>query len=227
VDVKVRDGVVTLSGTVPTDEQRRIAEDTVSSIDGVARVDNQLRVDGSAREGSDEWIALKVRSRLAVRPNVSMTNTDVAVKDGVVTLTGTAESVAQKELTEAYTKDIAGVRAVENKLQVIEPAERSRVDTDRVTAGRRDVTTSRRVIPEEQETLGEKIDDGSITAQIKYELFAHRSTSALKTKVDTDQGNVVITGEARSEAERDLVTKLARSVRGVVSVDNRMTVKKR
>ena len=88
----------------------------------------------------------------------------------------------------------------------------------------RDRTTSR-AVRDEQRTIGEKIDDGSITAQIKYELFAHRSTSGLKTKVDTDNGRVVIAGEAKSEAEKDLVTKLAKNVRGVVSVDNKMTVK--
>ena len=43
VKIKVDDGVVTLSGKVATDEQRRIAEDTVANIPGVARVDNKLK----------------------------------------------------------------------------------------------------------------------------------------------------------------------------------------
>jgi osmotically-inducible protein OsmY len=225
VEIKVHKGVATLSGTVPSVEQRRIAEDTVAGLEGVPRVDNQLRVEGGAREGSDEWIALKVRSRLAVRPNVSMTNTNVTVKDGVVLLTGTAESMAQKELTEAYAKDIAGVRSVENKLQVVTPADRVRLENGNVAAERSGVTTTPRAARENRETLGEKIDDGSITAQIKYELFAHHSTSGLKTKVETNNGRVTLTGEAQSDTERDLVTRLAKSVRGVLAVDNKMTVK--
>lgn len=218
VEVKVNQGVATLTGTVATDEQRRLAEDTVAGLKGVSRVDNQVKVQGH-REGSDDWIALKVRTRLAIRPNVSMTNTNVNVKDGVVTLTGIAESMAQKELTTAYAKDVQGVRSVDNKLQVLEPTGRAAATP----------TTRTGVEPqvERRETIGEKIDDASITAQIKYELLSHRSTSALKTKVDTDAGRVVITGEAQTDAERDLVTKLAKETRGVMSVDNRMTVKTR
>jgi osmotically-inducible protein OsmY len=61
------------------------------------------------------------------------------------------------------------------------------------------------------ETIGEKIDDASITSQVKYALLSHKSTSALKTKVTTNDGVVVITGEAGSDAdaEKSLVTKLA------------------
>ena len=214
VDISVRDGVATLTGTAPTDDQRRIAEDTVAGMDGVTRVDNKLRVEGGGREGSDEWIALKIRTRLAMKPHVSMTKTDVQVKDGVVTLTGTTDSKAQKELTESYAKEVQGVRSVDNRLQVVEPSQPARVRDEPTPTGRTD----------DRETVGEKIDDGSITAHIKYELFASPGARGLKTKVDTRDGNVVLTGEAKNEAEKDLATKLARSVRGVRSVDNRMTV---
>ena len=60
---------------------------------------------------------------------------------------------------------------------------------------------------------------------MKYELFSHKSTSALKTKINTNNGHVVISGDAKSDAEKDLVTQLAKSVRGVESVDNNMTVR--
>ena len=89
VDVDVRDAVVTLTGKVRDESQKRIAEDTAAGIEGVSRVDNRIQVEG-AREGSDDWLAMKVRARLAVKANVSMTNTDVQVHDGVVTLQGTA-----------------------------------------------------------------------------------------------------------------------------------------
>ena len=79
--------------------------------------------------------------------------------------------------------------------------------------------------PVTAQTMGEKIDDTSITAQVKYALFTHRSTSALKTKVTTTDGVVAVTGVAGSDAEKFLVTKLAESIRGVKSVTNDMTVK--
>lgn len=211
VNIKADDGVVTLTGKVKSDEQRRIAEDTIADLPGVARVDNRLKVEG-AKEGTDDWIAFKIRSRLLVKANVSLTDTKVDVKNGVVTLTGKAPTAAQKELTEAYVKDIDGVKSVENNIVV--------------TANLSGSSSVGRDMPTGRDTLGEKIDDGSITAQVKYELFSHKSTSALKTKVNTNNGHVVISGDAGSDAEKDLVTKLAKSVRGVEDVDNNMTVRK-
>ena len=51
------------------------------------------------------------------------------------------------------------------------------------------------------ETIGEKIDDASITAQVKSSLMSHRSTSALKTKVETTDGVVTLSGIAKNAAE--------------------------
>jgi osmotically-inducible protein OsmY len=42
---------------------------------------------------------------------------------------------------------------------------------------------------------------------------------------ETSYGVVIITGEATSDAEKALVTKIAQSVRGIKSVSNNMTVK--
>jgi osmotically-inducible protein OsmY len=200
VHVKANDGVVTLTGTVQDRGQKVLAENTISSLPGVTRVDNQIAVGTQAPEHSDDWIALKIRGMLLVKANVSVTDTKVAVQNGVVTLTGTADNTAQKELTEAYVRDIEGVQSVKNNIEVRsagEPARRS---------------------------VGEVVDDSSITAQVKYALLTHRSTSALSTSVETRDGDVVIRGEADSDAERDLVTKLARSIRGVKDVKNEMTV---
>ncbi|MEO6993262.1 MAG: BON domain-containing protein, partial [Lacunisphaera sp.] len=74
-------------------------------------------------------------------------------------------------------------------------------------------------------TVGEKIDDASITTQLKYALTTHKGTSALATKVTTNDGVISISGEATSDAQKALVTKLAEDVRGTKSVVNSMTVK--
>lgn len=200
VKVKVSDGVVTLTGKVKDKDDKALAEDTVENLPGVTRVKNEITVDSSHAEKSDAWIAWKIRSRLLVKGNVSATATKVTVVNGVVTLTGTAENEAQKTLTEVYAKEIEGVKSVRNELVIV----------DRPTTGER---------------MSENIDDASITTQVKYALLTHKGTSALKTKLDTKDGVVVITGVARSDAEKALVTKLAQDVRGVKSVTNDMTVK--
>ena len=224
VKVRAKDGVVTLTGKVATDEQRRIAEDTVADLPGVARVNNEIKVEGTNKEGSDEMIALKIRSRLLVKANVSLKDTKVDVHNGIVSLTGRADTTAQKELTEAYVKDIDGVKSIQNNIVVMDKDYANRDARTHTTTVGRDMPTGRDTNMD-RDTVGEKIDDGSITAQVKYELFSHKSTSALKTKVNTQNGHVVISGDAGSGAEKDLVTSLAKSVRGVVSVDNNMTVR--
>ena len=195
-----KDGAVTLTGTVSEASHRSLAESTVESLPGVKSVDNQIKIKGEAPpEHSDTWVSVKVKSTLLYHKNVSV-KTDVFVKDGIVSLRGEANSMAQKELTAEYVKDIEGVKGVKNEMTVAKtPAAPS-------------------------ETTGEKMDDASITAQVKLSLASHRSTSAVKTKVVTTDGIVTLTGVAKNAAEKTLVTKLVTDINGVNSVVNNMTV---
>ena len=201
IKTESKDGVVTLTGTVGEESHVGLAGDTLESLPGVKRVDNRLVVKGEGPiEHSDAWIALKVKTALMFHRNVSATKTEVNVNDGIVNLRGEASSMAQKELTTEYAKDVEGVKEVKNAMTIVE-------------------------IPSKpEETMGEKIDDASITAQVKMSLLAHHSTSALKTKVETTDGVVTLTGVAKNAAEKVLVTKLASDVKGVVSVINNMTL---
>lgn len=205
VKAKSTDGVVTLTGTVQDKDDKALAADTVENLPGVTAVKNDITIKSTVPEHSDKWMALKIRSRLLVKGDVSATSTDVVVNDGIATLTGTADNPAQKKLTEAYAKDIEGVKSVKNDLVVKEKVANA---------------------PAANTTVGEKIDDASITTQVKFALLSHKSTSALKTKINTKDGVVHVTGEASSDAEKSLVTKLASSVRGTKSVNNEMTASK-
>jgi osmotically-inducible protein OsmY len=55
-------------------------------------------------------------------------------------------------------------------------------------------------------------------------LLSHRSTSALHTGVSTADGVVTLSGVAKNDAEKSLVTKLATDINGVTSVINNMTI---
>ena len=200
VTVKSDEGVVTLTGVVADDDLKSVAEDTVSSLPGVLRVNDQITVDPALAKHSDAWIAWKIHFQLLVHADVSYRDTKVDVKDGVVTLSGTADTIAQKELTGQHAKEIDWVKSVKNDIVV-------------------------KAAPAETRTMGDTIDDLSITAQVKYALLSHKSTSALKTKVSTTDGVVVLAGEANNDAEKTLVGKLAGNIRGVKSVTNNMTVK--
>jgi len=194
-------GAVTLTGTVAEASHKSLAEDTVASLPGVKSVDNQLKIKGEdPAEHSDTWISMKVKSALLFHRNVRATKTHVNVKDGIVTLSGEASSLAQKELTTEYATDVDNVKEVKNEMTVAKaPAQPA-------------------------ETIGEKIDDASITAQVKSSLMSHRSTSALKTKVATTDGVVTLSGIAKNAAEKSLITKLVTDIDGVTSVVNNMTI---
>jgi osmotically-inducible protein OsmY len=201
IKTESKNGVVTLTGTVAEESHIGLASDTVSGLPGVKSVDNQLVVKGEApAKHSDTWIALKVKTALLFHRNVRATKTDVNVRDGIVTLSGEASSMAQKELTTEYAKDIDNVKEVKNEMTVA------------------------RTSAKPDETADEKIDDASITAQVKASLLSHHSTSALKTKVETTDGVVTLNGIAKNAAEKSLVTKLANDVDGVSSVVNNMTI---
>jgi len=201
IKTESKNGAVTLTGTVSQESHIGLARDTVEGLPGVKSVDNQLTVRGERpAEHSDTWIGLKVKSALLFHRNVRTIKTDVNVKDGIVSLSGEASSTAQKELTTEYAKDVEGVKEVKNEMTVSKFAGKP------------------------SETVGEKIDDASITAQVKASLLSHRSTSALKTKVETTDGVVTLGGIAKNEAEKSLVTKLVTDINGVTSVINNMTI---
>jgi hyperosmotically inducible protein len=201
IKTESKDGIVTLTGTVAESSHKSLAENTVESLPGVKSVNNQLVVNGEQpAEHSDAWITAKVKTALLYHRNVSGTGTTVYTKDGVVTLQGVAASLASKELTTEYAKDIDNVKEVNNEMTI--------------------ATTP--ATP--KETTGDKMDDASITAQVKSSLFSHHSTSALHTTVTTTDGVVTISGTAKNEAEKTLVTKLATDINGVSSVVNNMTI---
>jgi osmotically-inducible protein OsmY len=199
IKVKSEDGVVSLTGTVSEESHKSLAQETVADIPGVKSVNNMLEVKGeSPAEMSDAWITAKVKTIFLFHRNVSAM-TEVDTKAGIVTLQGKAVNEAQKDLTTEYAKDVEGVKGVNNEM----------------TVGK---------IAKKKQTVGQKIDDASITAQVKMTLLYHRSTSALNTSVKTKRGVVTLSGKAKSGAEMDLATKFANDVNGVKSVNNRMTI---
>lgn len=201
ISIRSRDGVVTLEGSVSEESHSSLAVETVAGLPGVRSVDNRLEVKGERpARNSDGWLTAKVKSVLLFHRNVSAVKTEVHIKDGIVTLRGEAANEAQKELTTEYVKDVEGVKDVRNEMMVSKTREKS------------------------DEMAGEKIDDVSITVQVKMALLMHRSTSALKTKVETDNGVVILEGKAKNAAEKDLVTKLVSDIHGVKKVQNRMTI---
>lgn len=200
-DIKIesKNGAVILTGVVSHEYHKALAQETMAGLPGVKSVDNRLEMRGAdPTANSDAWLKDKIKVTLLFHRSVSAAKTEVEVKDGIVTLRGHPDSQAQKELTTEYARDVEGVKDVNNEM-VVTKTKKNR-------------------------TAGEKIDDASITAQVKMALLLHRSTSALTTTIATRRGVVTVNGKAKNTAEKDLVGKLVKDVNGVKTVKNRMTI---
>jgi osmotically-inducible protein OsmY len=232
-DIKIqsKDGAVTLTGTVTQEPHKALAQETVASLPGVKSVDNRLELKGEpGARSADALVSARVKLELLSHRNLSVTKTDVQVKDGIVTLRGEATSQAQIDLTTEYIRDVEGVKDVKNDMTVSEahrtPAEKT-MGEKAGDVGKKIGNTAGHVgkkIGNTASDVGEWIDDASITALVKATLLYHRSTSALNTKVETIEGVVNLGGTARNASEKDLATKFVQDVHGVKSVNNQMTI---
>lgn len=79
---------------------------------------------------SDSQLRADILEELMWEPSVNDAEIAVAVKDGVVTLSGYVDSYAQKHAAERATERVGGVRAMAADLQVKVPSPFQRTDTD-------------------------------------------------------------------------------------------------
>ncbi len=71
----------------------------------------------------------------------------------------------------------------------------------------------------------EKLDDAAITMAVASGFAKDPDLSVLKINVDTKNGVVVLNGSAPSDSARERAATIAKAVKGVSSVDNKLVVK--
>jgi osmotically-inducible protein OsmY len=76
-----------------------------------------------------------------------------------------------------------------------------------------------------QESTGEYFDDSTITTKVKTAIFNEPTLKVLQINVETYKSVVQLSGFANSNDDIYTAGKLARSVKGVVSVKNDMRLK--
>ena len=81
-------------------------------------------------------------------------------------------------------------------------------------------------IAESGRSTGQAIDDTEITAKIKALFLNEPGLKSLKISVNTEKGEVSLTGKADNQANSNKATMLAESVEGVTSVKNRLLISK-
>lgn len=115
IKVQVDDGFVTLSGEVEWSYQRDAAASSIRYLQGVRGVVNNVQL---APHTTPKDVKSKIESALQRLAHQDSDAVSVAVTDGTVTLTGTANSYLERRTIEAAAWNAPGVRHVVDRLVV-------------------------------------------------------------------------------------------------------------
>lgn len=127
-EVTTNERMVTLTGTADSDVSKELAGRLALNTRDVIGVDNQLVVtrperglsddlavtgDAAGQVISDSWITTKVKSTFIYSSNVDSGDISVTTTDGVVNLSGTLSSGAERALAIELAENVRGVKDVE------------------------------------------------------------------------------------------------------------------
>jgi osmotically-inducible protein OsmY len=132
----------------------------------------------------------------------------VDVEGDTAILTGEVDESVDKELAERVAMNAKGIKRVDNRITMDGEAPRRVRNTE-----------------DNDRDFDEAIEDASVTAAVKSRLLWNDTTDGLDIGVDTMAGRVTLTGNATTQAEKDLATRLARRTDGVRTVENKIEVK--
>ena len=211
IGVAVHDGKATLTGKVEESVNKELAEQIALGVNGIKKVDNQIVIqadytppaqssDRSYGELVDDaTITSQVKSKLVWSKNTEGLSTNVTTKRGKVSLIGSADTAATKDLAGRLALDTRGVVSVDNQLVVKSPSVAKTATTE----------------------AGNDMSDGWITTKVKSTYMFSSNVDGTDITVNTDKGVVALSGKMDSGAERALAIELAQNVRGVKSVNSK------
>ncbi|ABB74496.1 BON domain-containing protein [Nitrosospira multiformis] len=149
-------------------------------------------------EIDDTAITTKVKTALLADDYVKGLDIKVETRKGEVQLSGYVDSQEQIDKAVAIAKGIEGVKNVNNEMMV--------------KGG--------------EASVGEKIDDTIITTKIKAALAGDDNIkNSTDIAVETQEGEVQLSGHANDQAQMDRAVAVARGVEGVKNVVNKMSIK--
>jgi osmotically-inducible protein OsmY len=198
--VDVKDGVVTLNGSVGNSFQKKIARDTAFWVGNVKKVENNIEVKWQEEEGIREQSPkpsddqLKETLRLEFNEDSRLAPLKIAIEalSGHITLSGSVPSYYQKQIAEQDARDVIGVSGVTNLLAV-NAAER---------------------------------DDDAIRDDIEFEIKTDYALNAYQISVNIKDGDVTLSGIVNSLYDKTRARIIASRVLGVKDVLNNIVVKK-
>lgn len=149
-------------------------------------------------EIDDTAITTKVKAALLADDYVKGLDIKVETRKGEVQLSGYVDSQEQIDKAVAIAKGVENVKNVDNKMMV--------------KGG--------------EASVGEKIDDTIISTKVKAALADDDSIkNSTDIAVETQEGEVQLSGYANDQAQMDRAVEVARGVEGVKNVVNKMNIK--
>jgi hyperosmotically inducible periplasmic protein len=149
-------------------------------------------------EIDDSVVTTRVKAALLADEVVRSFEFKVETRKGVVQLSGFVANQVQIDRAIAVTREVRGVKSIENNVS----------------------------LKGEATTIGNEVDDGIITAQVKAALLANENIKSLDIGVKTRKGEVQLSGFVNNLGQIDQAIEVTRGIKGVRSVSNEMSVKK-
>jgi len=200
--VETRQGEVTLTGQVPSEEIKAVAGAIAQDTSGVRQVHNDLAVNPSAERNpemerlggrvADLEIKTIINDALLKSTELKDQAIEAHVSKRVVTLNGTAKTASQKYAAQQIAWQVPGVQEVINNLTV----------------------TEAQAAPESA--------DEKLARRVEFELYSTRAISLKNVQIHSQNGTVTLTGNVTSRAEKLLAEKITQSVEGVRKVVNNL-----
>lgn len=194
VEVAVRQGVVTLSGQVPSAWAKARGLELALKVPDVQSVETELTI---ARGESDEAVGERIASQ--IRRYVFYTiydDIELSVEEGVVTLNGRVTMPFKAKEIEHLASRVLGVQEVRNNIKVLPVS----INDDQL-----------------REAIARLIYRDPM-------FWDYSIQTNPPIHIIVENGRVTLTGVVRSQVEKRKAESIARSVFGVFSVENRLRV---
>lgn len=119
IDVTAFNGIVLLTGQVPTEALRQLAEDATATLSKVRKIYNEITVAGRlsffARR-NDGFLTFKVDAKMMANDHVDSSHVEVITENGIVYLMG----MVSREEADAATNVAQSVSGVQKIVKVFE-----------------------------------------------------------------------------------------------------------
>ena len=151
----------------------------------------------------DTGITAKVKESLSNDARTESAKIDVETNNGVVTLSGTADTAKAKDAAEELARNVAEVKGIDNRISAPSAMDDMSAKADSAASN-----------------AGEAVSDAMITTKVKASFAADDQVKATAINVDTDDGVVKLKGQVASDSARERAITIAKGIDGVKSVDD-------